>query len=241
MLIAGFDVETTGLNVKEDHIIQVACVLWDTKAAKKKAKLKYDAAILVPDMPLMTEEVIKIHGITDHDLQTYGRPPQQVYAEMNAIFGMADAILAHNGNLYDKPILEANCIRHKVKLHDLPWIDSTCDVQFPAHIQTRKLVHLAAEHGFVNPFPHDALSDVLTMLKIADQYDWDKILEWSKAPGCIVQADATYQQRELAKKQNFRWDNDNKKWIKSIKQFQLPEVQKAALDAGFKIIILKGK
>ena len=240
MLIAGFDTETTGLDVVNDHIIQVAVVLWDTESKHKKAKVKYDALINSQAIPKLDDKVIEIHGITNEDLEKYGQPPLAVLQKCNVLFTAADAIIAHNGNLFDKPMFQNGCKRYKLDPVKRLWIDSSCDIEFPAHITARRLVHLAAEHGFVNPFPHDATSDVLTLLKIADLYDWEKLIEFAKAPTLTVRADATYQQKDLAKKQGYRWDGESRSWIKSIKDFQLNDTNKAALEAGFKVIVLKG-
>lgn len=240
MLIAGFDTETTGLDVVNDHIIQVGLVIWDTEAKGKKAKVKYDALIKGPEIPNLDEKVISIHGISNEDLEKYGQPANIVLSKCNVYMSICDAVLAHNGALFDKPLFQNCNKRHKLDVIKKLWIDSSCDIEYPAHITARRLVHLAAEHGFVNPFPHDATSDVLTMLKIADQYDWDKILEFAKAPTLTVRADATYQQKDLAKKQGYRWDGESRSWVKSIKDFQLNDANKAALEAGFKVIVLKG-
>ncbi len=241
MIVAGFDVETTGIRIADDHIVQVGLVLWDTKALIKKAKVKMDRLINCPALPPMDEEVIRIHGITNEDLILYGKAPVEVFAEVNSLFDQADAVVAHNGNIFDRPMYENNCRRHGVEPLEKLWIDTMCDIEFPPEISTRKLSFLAAEHGFINPFPHDACSDVMTMLKVADKYDWDKMVEFAKAPTIIIRADVRFQEKELAKKQSFRWDADNKVWIKSIKEFQLEAARKAATEAGFKLTVVKGK
>lgn len=235
MLVVGFDTETTGVDVTKDTIVQVGLVLWDTSAKVKKSKLKYDA--LLRGAPPMDQEVIDIHGITDADLEEYGEDPKKVFGLMHDICMGADAIIAHNGNGFDKPMYLENCTRLGIAPIDKLWIDTMCDIEYPVRIQTRKLTHLAAEHGFLNPFPHDAISDVLTMLKIADQYDWDKTVLWAQTPSIVVQACVTFHEKELAKAQQYRWNAPDKTWVKTIKSFQLEEVQKAAADAGFKIVV----
>lgn len=243
MLVLGFDTETTGLNVKEDHITQVGAVLWDTSAhqGRKRAKIKLDMMVKGDPFPAeLDPRITELTGITRADLDTFGQPAASVFKTVAQLMEQADAVVAHNGNLFDRPMFENNCARVGVKVPNKLWIDTTCDIDFPVSIQTRKLIHLAAEHHFINPFPHDAMSDVLTMLKIADQYDWMKTVLWAKAPTIVIRADSTFQQKELVKKQNYRWDNDNKMWIKSIKSFQLEDVRKAAKEAGFGITVLKG-
>ena len=241
MLVAGFDTETTGLDVEKDHIIQLGAVLWDTSAKTKKAKIKLDVLIYDPSLPELTEEVTSIHGITNEDLKKYGVSYNKAFGLLHTIFERAEVLVAHNGTMFDRPIYLANCKRQGVSL--LPeklWVDTYCDVDYPAHITTRKLTHLAAEHGFVNPFPHDAMCDVMTMLKIADLYNWDETVRWAKAPTLIARAEVTFNQKELAKKQGFKWNAENKVWLKSVKDFQLNEAKKAALEAGFKLTVQKG-
>lgn len=239
MLIAGFDTETTGLDVERDSIIQIGAVLWDTQATTKKAKLKLDALINHVSLGEIDANASAVNGITTEDLNKYGIPFENAYSDLHFIFDKADYIMAHNGNLFDRPIYISNCRRLGIEPSSTPWIDTTCDIAFPPTITTRKLVYLATEHGFLNPFPHDALSDVLTMLKIADQYDWDTTVKYSRAPTLTVKANVTFQQKELAKKQNYRWDNEKKIWLKSIKDFQLEETKGLALLAGFKVEVIK--
>ena len=49
-------------------------------------------------------------------------------------------------------------------------------------IKTRSLPYLAADHGFLNPFPHRALFDVMTMIQIAGMYDINEILKYADSP-----------------------------------------------------------
>jgi DNA polymerase-3 subunit epsilon len=240
MLVGGFDTETNGLKTATDHIIQIGFVLWDTDAPKNKAKIKYESLIKPDPMIRLEDDSIAIHGITNEDISKYGKSPKSVLTKLNVFFTIVDAVCAHNGNLFDKPMYESNCARYGIEPVKKLWIDTTCDVPYPQSMVTRKLTHLAAEHGFLNPFPHVALSDVLTMLKIADAYDWKTIFEYANTPNLLVRADTTYQQKDLAKKQGFRWDAESKVWVKSVKLFQFDDVQRAAQTAGFKVTILKG-
>jgi DNA polymerase-3 subunit epsilon len=242
MLVVGFDVETTGLDVTKEHITQVGAVLWDTAAGpgRKRAKIKIDVSVNNPLIVELDPKITELTGIVKDDLTTFGQEPKAVFETVNRIMAQAEAIVAHNGNLFDKPMWEHNARRFGVEPVQRLWIDTTCDIDYPPEIQTRKLVHLAAEHSFLNPFPHDAMSDVMTMLKIADRYDWKKIVEWAKSPTLVIRADSTFQQKELVKKQNYRWNNEQKIWTKSIKEFQLADAQAAAKEAGFKVTVLKG-
>jgi hypothetical protein len=108
-------------------------------------------------------------------------------------------------------------------LQRLPWIDTLTDIPYPAEISTRKLSYLAADHGFINPFQHRALFDVLTMLNVLSRYELGAILEFQQIPWVTIQANVSYDDRMLAKEARFFWQaiGDKKypnKWVKRIKK-----------------------
>lgn len=233
MLVAGFDTETTGLDTAKESIIEVGVVLWDTD--RKAPLIMYSAMLDHRDRKPLEPRITELTGITDDDLGKYGRPAGGVLKRTEEIFAMADAVVAHNGNLFDKPMFEANCERLGVPIGERLWADTSCDIEYPPAITTRRQVHLAAEHGFLNPFAHRALFDVLTMLKITTHYDWEQIIRYAKSPTVTLIAETTFAQKELPKKQNFRWNPDAKKWTKSVKDFQADEEVKKAKEAGFEV------
>lgn len=236
MLVAGFDCETTGLDTDKDYITELGAVLWDTE---RGVPLKILSTLTWPhDTEIkLDHKIVELTGITEEDLAKHAVPFEEGEFQLANLVANADLILAHNGNLFDRPMLNSNSARFGTKFdyNKFLWADSTCDIDFPPTIQTRKLSHLAAEHGFLNPFAHRAVFDVLTMLKIAQRYDWKQITEFAKSPTISIEAQTTFEQRELAKKAGYRWNADKKKWVKSIKQFKLKEEQDAAKALGFQI------
>lgn len=237
MLVCGLDFETTGLDLKNDRITEVGAVLWDTDRnvpVRLMSQLIYEEGY-----PELTPEIIELTGIHPQDLTGFASSPKTALVELlGSFFNHAEAIVAHNGLLFDKPMLEEEAKRQGVKIPERIWIDTTTDIEFPPHITTRKLTHLASDHKFLNPFEHRALFDVCAMLKIASQYDWNQMMTYAKTPTLTVRADTTFQQKELAKKQNYRWNAEQKIWVKSIKEFQLEETRKAAQAAGFGVTVL---
>lgn len=224
MLILGVDFETTGLDVKTLELTEVGAVLYDTERKCPTAMMsRFVKGAKVP------AEITELTGITQADCDG-GETLTEVAMELCEIAMRADFMLAHNGTNFDRPIFE-----RLISPAPSKWIDSSVDVPYPRHITTRKLAHLAAEHGFANPFSHRALFDVLTMLKIVTSYDLGPIIEMSQLPSLQVQALVNYDEREKAKARGYRWDGDRKIWLKTMKQ---PQLDLELRDAGFSTVVI---
>jgi len=231
MLLLGIDVETTGLDTEKDRITEIGAVLWDSEAKKPLAMLS--ELCVFEDMPELSELIINLTGITQDMLDNYAVFPKELFIELFSLMRVADACVAHNAP-FDKGMLESNAKSIDLELPDIPWIDTTVDVPYPDNIKTRKLTHLAAEHGFVNPFAHRAVFDVLTMLVVLSNYDAAEVLELSKSPSVILvantkkpwldQAPEGKKQSDLAKCLGFRWNGAKKTWEKQVKQAQAETV-----------------
>ncbi len=237
MLVCGLDVESTGLGIGEDEIIEIGLVLWDTD---KHKPLEMFSQLVKPQFVTVSKEITKITGILPNDVENYGIEFGAIINVVNEYFTKAEAIIGHNSTAFDKPFLEADCLRKGQSLCVKHWIDTSSDLPFPEKIKTRNLVHLAAEHGFLNPFAHRALFDVLTMLKVLSFYDFGKVLALSKEPSFVIQAmcekpwEDGGKSTEEAKANGFRWDGKTKRWLKTIRESQrIPEMEKAKL---YKII-----
>jgi hypothetical protein len=114
------------------------------------------------------------------------------------------------------------------------WIDTMVDVPYPSEYHVRNLRHLAADHGFLNPFAHRAVFDVLTMLTIMSKYDLDEIVELSQEPLFMIYAvcsppwtDNGVSSNE-ARKNGFRWNVELKLWTKQIRERQWDQEQQKA-------------
>ena len=235
MLFLGVDFETTGLSMENDRITEVGAVLWDTD---RKAPLKVlSQYVYDKDYPELTPEITQLTGITQGDLLKYGRLPGQVLPELISLMDEADFVVAHNGTNFDRPMLEAHMQRLGIMYKDdVAWIDSSTDVNYPKSISVRKLSYLATEHGFLNPFPHRALFDVMTMLKIISCYDTNEIVNLSKSPNITIRAHVSYDDRALASGRGYRWNPENKMWLKTVKELFLAS---ESAEAPFKVIIIE--
>lgn len=231
MIIVGLDFETTGLTAASDVITEAGAVLWDTD--KNTPVLLYNKFINTGTV--ISKLIVDKTGITTEMLSTYGVSELEVCMELNSILEKCEYIVAHNAP-FDKSFYLAICERCNLLPVDRIWLDTSRDIEFDDKINTsRKLVHLAAEHGFVNPFAHRAVTDVLTMLQLLGKYDIKEVIESAISEKITIAANTGYEQKELARDAGFKWESSIKAWIKIIKKNMLDkEIEKCGL-AGFTI------
>lgn len=221
MLILGLDLETSGLDFTKDLIIEVGAVLWDTQ--NKSPKKVYNELIYHDSLELPLE-VQNITGIHSEDLKSYGVPLSEALKTLKDLSQKAQFLAGHNAVNFDDKFLNAAFDSYQMPKIKTPWIDTLTDLPYPQEVKTRKLSYLASEHGFVNPFSHRALFDVLTMLKLMSHYSIEDIIAIQQSPLVKVLAHVSYDDRDKARRLGFRWDPQKRCWFTEIKQSILPRI-----------------
>ena len=219
MLILGLDLETSGLDRKECDILEIGAVLWhveEKRPVKLFSQFNKDFQSEVPP------EIEKLIGLNAFEVKRFGKPLRDCLEELTIYLDSVEYVVAHNGRNFDKPFLEDTYKSIGMKMPEKVWIDTMIDLPYPDGMGTRKLSYLACEHGFVNPFPHRALTDVLTTLKIMSQYDFDVITEVAKSPLVQVIAQVSYDERHKPRQAGFRWDSERKYWFLDIRKALVP-------------------
>lgn len=92
------DLETTGLNIMRDRIVQIALLKY-SKNGEEATELEM---LINPGIPI-SEEAMKVHGITPSDLKnkpTFAQIGQKIYD----FIGNAD-LAGYNSNRFDIPML----------------------------------------------------------------------------------------------------------------------------------------
>jgi DNA polymerase III subunit epsilon len=215
MILLGLDFETTGKEPETTEITEVGLVLWDTLDAQPVVISDH----LVKPTQAIPLEIIELTGITQEYVDCFGSEPNWAIQEVMHMMGSAEAIVAHNGNVFDFPILKRYAELYKIPLPTIPYIDTMIDVPYPSWMTSRKLKHLAVDHGITPAYAHRATFDVLMMLQIINCYNVEEIIQQAASPIVTIQALVRFDQKELAKTAGFHWENDKgqKQWIKSVR------------------------
>lgn len=237
-----------GINFSKDRVTEIGAVLWD---CQRKGPLVFLSELIdEPDHLPHTDELTELTGIDDEMLKSWGHKEKsipEVLKKLAELMETADYMMAHNAHGYDKPMLTELFKRFDVSMPDKVWIDSLEDIEFPKKIHNKSMAGLEHAHGFINPFPHRAVTDVLSMLKIASHYDFNRMskLACSDKVNLVAMLDApNWKDKEEVEEFNkikhkvskarFRWDVQQKKWKKQVHKILLDE---GKLDYDFPFII----
>lgn len=223
----GIDVETTGLDPDKHSICEVGAALYDTEAQRLVKQTCY-----LIDLPIgitWDEEAMTVTHLSPELCTKYGHDEDKSLRQLLSLMNSADVIFAHNGNLCDKVFIQAWCKKFEYEMPDKLWVDTMTDIKWPREY-SKRLGYLAAEHGFLNPFPHNALADVLTTLLLIQRYPLEDILERAKSPTVHLKAVVSFDGKEAAKERGYYALYENNKfkmWTKTVKECDLEEEMSA--------------
>lgn len=243
MLVLGLDTETTftdPINPREAQIIEIGAVLWDTD---RNFPIKIHQELVKWRGGEFDPRITDLTGFIQKDLD-FGIPIEGALINLHELVSQASAIVAHNGISFDKEVLLGEADRAQYGdywIKETPWIDTMVDIPFPKKIETRKLDFLAPSHGFINPYAHRACFDVLTMLKVMSNYDFNDILKRSTAQKIKVRAitmkpwEDGGKSNEIAKAHGFKFDGQSKTWVRTVLDFELADFKVP----GLKLEVIK--
>jgi DNA polymerase III epsilon subunit-like protein len=221
MLVLSIDFESTGLNVAEDHVIEVGMALYSTGQRKI---LESSGYLVKSDKPI-SEEITKITGIHPSAVEKFGFDSKDALQTVIELIQVADAVAGQNVIQFDKRMLESWGKRESASIPDKLWLDTLTDLP---GVEGKHLGYMAADAGFLNLFPHSALTDCLTVVKLLMGHDIDKVVERAKSPLVVLQAHQDRANNDQAKKLKFRWKPERKIWWKVVKEMDVDELVKSA-------------
>jgi DNA polymerase-3 subunit epsilon len=107
--IVAFDLETTGLDVQNDHIIQLGLVRFDSETFEERAAKSW---YIKPTVDFkMSPEAQEKTGLTKEFIIENGVLLADIWQEALDFIG-TDDMLSYNGNHFDVPMLYYNLIRY---------------------------------------------------------------------------------------------------------------------------------
>lgn len=156
-----FDIESTGLNVIRDRIIQLAMIRYHQNGSPPEER----SYLINPGIPI-SEEAMAVHGITPQDVAN--KPTfQQLAKEIFTFIGDAD-LAGYNSNRFDIPVLMEEFARVGIDFD----VDQrrTIDVQRIFYKMEPRTLSAAYQFYCQKSIAkaHDALEDVRATVEVLD-------------------------------------------------------------------------
>ena len=221
MRICFLDLETTGLDKKEDKIIEIAikCIEITKENGQDVAVIDSYESLQDPGCPI-PESSTQINGITDEMVQ--GESIDWEYVEN--ILNKSQLIIAHNAQ-FDRSFMDLTLPLSKNKI----WACSINDIDWDKKgFKSFKQELLCIWHGFYYDSHRamidvDALIHLLTHSSYVDNKPIVELIQNAKKPVCRVEATfAKFKYKNLLKKRQYKWYNadsgnrDDNAWYKLI-------------------------
>jgi len=255
MAVLLFDLEATGKDPKEARIIEIGAMI--TNDSFDEPVVQYSQLVWESGYPALTDEVIKVTGISQEELSSGGIPLKDAFKQLAELIGPeVTHIIAYNRG-YDEVLTKTEMSRNGLDFvfPSIPWVCSMMDIEESVPFKVpKKMMYLALDHGVaVNPKElHRAISDVELMRKLlkASGTTPQKMLEYQRSPWVYMRAkvqkpwEDNGKSTALAKAQGYSFEkcfgddsgrSFEKCWVKRIKEKDLEK----ELTHDFKVVRLE--
>lgn len=246
----GFDLETADAFEEtghRKHISEIGAVKFVyTKAGFKPVDV---LSMIVNEGVGVHPDAIEYTGITPKLVEDFGIEGKRALEVFESFVSDADFLVSHNGDAFDIPVINAANEAHGLNAVATPNIDTMTCIKYPNNCKSRNLTYLQAFHGFVNPYPHRAVFDVMAMFKVMEKYDLEDIVANALSPVVRYAAKFSYpnersfptreaylkgmadfnKTKDLVKSLGFGWKPESKQWIYEGKERIFNEDIKAKL------------
>ena len=192
------DTETTGLDEKENEIIEVGCILFHVSTRSILSQISFL-------LPVSINNAEDINGIPA-EVTNFNQPWKEAINFFLKLVEASDLIVAHNVE-FDKKWFGIG----KLPKLDKKWVCSLDDINwsFKKTLKNRPSVtDLALSFQIPVWNLHRALSDCYYIAEVFKKCeDLENLLIKAMEPRFLFKAIVSYERRDLAKKAGFRWNN----------------------------------
>jgi len=209
------DLETTGLNKKEDKIIEIAAkVIEIDKKTYNKIGVIADYSSFQDPYEIIEEEITRVTGIT----QDMVKGQEIDWVQVKNILMNTDLIIAHNAE-FDRAFMD----RYEPLSRTMLWACSVYDIDWANRgFSNSKQELLCMWHGFFYD-SHRAMNDVNALINLLTnslyeaEYPIEEIIKKSNQPIYNIFATGSdFQKKDVLKSRRYRWDTKKRVWWKKI-------------------------
>jgi len=231
--ISFIDLETTGLNLEEDKIIEIAIKtvkIDETEGNIMSFDDQYES-FQDPGVDL-EEKITLITGITDNMVRGQNIDWEQV----SDIVQNADILIAHNAR-FDRSFMDRYLPLSKDKI----WACSVSDIDWLHRGFTKgSLELLSIWHGFYYE-SHRAMNDVDALIHLLTHpsYKGNKpvieLIKNSQIPYYeVIASNSPYETKDILRSRHYRWNGERKYWWKRINKDEIDQERSWLTDNVYK-------
>ena len=195
------DTETTGLDNEIDDCLEVGSILFNVPSRSVLAQQSFL-------LPVEKNNAEKINNIPA-EITRLPQPLFEAIIYFESLVKLSDVIVAHNA-AFDMKWFGLKELPHIEK----QWICSMDDITWPSdrQLKTRPSVKdLALAYGVPVWNAHRALTDCIYLAEVFKRCDGlENLLIRALEPKVLFRAQISYEERHLAKKAGFRWNESIK-------------------------------
>ena len=130
MLICGLDFESSGLKIETIGVTEVGIIIWDTVT---RSPIRSFSTIVDPGPDVIWEPgALEVNNLTPEICRDLGMPDEEAARRSLRWYGSSDVACAHNGNKFDRPLLEKWAKKYNLDWQPSKvWIDTKTDLELP--------------------------------------------------------------------------------------------------------------
>ena len=219
------DTETTGLDNEKDDCLEVGSILFNVKSRSVLAQQSFL-------LPVETNKAEKINNIPA-EITRLPQPLSEAIKYFESLVRLSDAVVAHNAD-FDRQWFGLK----KLPQIEKQWICSMDDISWPAdrQLKSRPSVRdLALAYGVPVWNAHRALTDCIYLAEVFKRCsELEKLLIRAQEPKVLFRAEISFEEKHLAKKAGFRWNDAIKgAWSRKMSRREMEKLEFPVYEVDF--------